>query len=144
MELIAAATGEKPQTTYEAILAAREKPLFETLKDLPPAELNVPTDLQGEASGDRAHFSVELTNAERYARLVRIRLEWEGEGPEAWYLATYSDNYFDLLPGESKAIDVKLWLPTENSQSISGRLVVEGSNVPAKQIAVKIQTKPTS
>jgi len=33
MELFAAASGEEPQLTYETLLAAGEKPLFETLKD---------------------------------------------------------------------------------------------------------------
>jgi len=142
LELIAAATGEKPQTSYEQFLAAREKPLFETLKDLPTAEVKVPREVQGEASGNRANFSVKLTNTDQYARLVRLSMKWEGEEAEVPYLEVYNDNYFDLLPEESKTVDVKLWLPMKNTRGILGNLIVEGSNVPAKQIAVKVQTKP--
>jgi hypothetical protein len=141
MELLSAATGLKPQAPYAAILAAHEKPLFETLKELPTAELKVPMEVQGEASHDRAYLTVELRNGDRYARLIRLREEWEGDDRHIPYLVTYSDNYFDLLPGESEKVDLKIWLAREAPASISGGLIVEGSNVSAARIAVKVQTK---
>jgi hypothetical protein len=97
MQLLSAATGEKPQTSYEAILAAREEPLFEVLKDLPPAELKTPEAVPSEKVGNKACFSLRLTNGDRYARLVRVRTRWRGESSQApilSYIATIISTSF--------------------------------------------------
>ncbi len=139
MQLLVAATGEKPQTPYKTILAKRAEPLFENLKNLPPAEIKTPLIVSGEISLGRGHFSLQLTNKDRYARLLRVRAKWNGEPPDSPCLVLYSDNYFDLLPGQSKTIEGELFLPDVKTNSISGILTVQGVNVPPTEIAVKLQ-----
>jgi hypothetical protein len=50
----------------------------------------------------------------------------------------YSDNDFDLLPGESKTVTVELLLPAGAGKPIQGRLYIEGSNVAAQEIPVSL------
>ena len=52
--------------------------------------------------------------------------------------AMYSDNDFDLLPGESKTVTVELLLPAGAGKPIQGRLYIEGSNVAAQEIPVSL------
>ncbi|HYA25531.1 MAG TPA: glycoside hydrolase family 2 TIM barrel-domain containing protein [Terriglobales bacterium] len=138
MEMLAAASGEKPQVGYEALLAAREKPLFETLKDLPAANVKVSAAPQTVASSDGAHLTLRLTNGEHYARLVRFRAEWDGTAESAPYLVLYDDNYFDLAPGESRAIDARLLFPLGKAGRVSGRLIVSGTNVEPLTVAIDV------
>jgi hypothetical protein len=72
-----------------------------------------------------------------------VRAEWEGEDSRAPFLVTFGDNYFDLLPGESKTLDINLLLPPDHSGEISGRLMVERSNTAAQQIAVRLHAQAT-
>lgn len=140
MQLLAAATGEKPQMPYESILAKREEPLFEMLKNLPPAAIKPPATVSGEISQGRGHFSVQIANHDRYARLIRVHANWDNEPADAPWLVLYSDNYFDLLPGETRTIAGELFLPDAGASSISGTLTVEGVNVPAARVAVKLDS----
>lgn len=139
MQLLAAASGEKPQTSYATILAAHVKPLFETLKEQPPATVQTPKSVEGKISQGRGRFSVQLTNGTRYARLVRVRATWAGEPADSPYLVLYNDNYFDLLPGETKTIRGDLLLPDAGIHSISGMLTVAGVNVPPTEIPITLQ-----
>ena len=139
MELVAAASGEKPQVTYEAFLAAREEPLFEILKDLPAADVRVPTTARTETSGDGAHISLRLTNGNRYARLIHVRAEWDDEAPDPPYLVLYDNNYFDLAPGERRTIEGNALFRAGGRRSLSGKLIVEGTNVAAKQVLVNFR-----
>lgn len=138
MQLLVAATGEKPQISYQTMLAQREKPLFEMLKDLPAADVKASMLGQEDISEGRGHFSVRLTNGARYARLVRLHAKWDGEPLDSPYLVLYSDNYFDLLPGETRTIEGELFLPDTNTHSVTGTLTVEGVNVPATTLPVKL------
>ncbi len=139
MQLLVAATGEKPQATYSAILSQREEPLFEMLKDLPAAEVKTAATVSGEISPGHGRFSVQLTNNDRYARLIRVHAKWDGEPSDSPDLVLYGDNYFDLLPRETKTVEGELILPDANTTSISGTVTVEGVNVPATNIPVKLQ-----
>ena len=95
--------------------------------------------MNGEISQGRGRFSVQLTNGSRYARLIRVYAKWNGEPSDFPDLVLYSDNYFDLLPGETKTVEGELFLPDINTPSASGTLTIEGVNVPATNIRVKLQ-----
>ncbi|MFA5058120.1 MAG: glutamine amidotransferase, partial [Opitutaceae bacterium] len=138
MRMIAAAVGESPATPCDEILEARCKPLFETLQDEPAAVLQLPPAVQLTASGGQAQGSFRLTNGTGYARLVRVRAVWNGPEAEAPYLVMYSDNYFDLMPGETKELSLDLRLPAGMDKPVQGRLIVEGSNVAASEIPITL------
>ena len=141
MRMIAAASGEKPAMAFGEILAERDKPLFEKLKDLPTATLGVPSLLAATASGKKASATLTVKNGSEYARLVRVRAEWkEGEGNSP-YLVKYSDNFFDLLPGESKSLVLEMFLAGGPMGKISGTLVVEGPNIETKRIPVELKAQ---
>jgi len=57
---LAAATGQQSVTPCEEVLAARVKPLFETLKDSPSAALRTPDALNAKASGGKASASLNV------------------------------------------------------------------------------------
>jgi beta-mannosidase len=136
MELLAAASGEKPQAAYEALLSAREKPLFEMLKVLPPAEVRVSAAAANETPSNGIQFSLQIKNGEHYARLVCVRAEWDSAAQNAPYLVLYDDNYFDLMPGESRTITAKLLLPKGATGHISGKLIVTGTNVEPASVTI--------
>jgi hypothetical protein len=135
VQMLAAATGDRPAAGYSEVLAAREKPLFQMLKELPPASPKAGRMPQAKASGKRAKIMIDLGNGANYARLVRLRAEWEGPQP---YMSLYSDNYFDLLPGEQRSISLELAFPGNITTPARGRLIVEGSNVAGSEIPITV------
>jgi hypothetical protein len=139
MRMLAEATGDKPQEDYQSLLAAHEKPLFESLKDQPAADLSLPAKLEAKVSGRRAKLSLNLQATEQYARLVRVRAEWDGPQEQAPYLVLYGDNYFDLLPKEAKTIDLDVFLPAQWGKKVAGHLIVEGTNVGTQKIPIELQ-----
>jgi hypothetical protein len=141
MRMIAAASGEKPAMAFDEILAERDKPLFEKLKDLPTATLAVPSSLVAKASGRKAGATLLVKNGSEYARLIRVRAEWQDGDGNAPYLVKYSDNFFDLLPGENKSLALEMFLAEGNAGKISGTLVVEGPNVETKRIPVELKAQ---
>jgi beta-mannosidase len=138
MRMLAAVVGEKPASGYDELLAARDKPLFEKLKDLSAATLKVPESLRGTISGKKATMSLDLSNGPQYARLVRIRAEWDEPETKAPYLVMYSDNYFDLLPGERKSVSIELFVPSNSEKNIQGHMIIEGGNVTPLEIPVRL------
>ena len=141
MRMIAAASGEKPATAFDEIVAERDKPLFEKLKDLPTATLAVPSLLVATATGKKASATLVVKNGSEYARLIRVRAEWKDRGGSPPYLVEYSDNFFDLLPGESKSLAMEMFLVEGHMGKISGTLVVEGPNIETKRIPVELKTQ---
>jgi hypothetical protein len=139
MELLAAATGNTPQTPYAAILAAHEKPLFETLKDLPPAAVKTEVISPVGISDNEGHLTLRLTNGDRYARLVHLRVEWDDESSRVPYLVKYGDNYFDLAPAEARRRDLTLLFPKGAAGPLSGKLTVDGANLPPQQEVIRAE-----
>lgn len=92
-------------------------------------------------AGGRANVNLAVTNGSGYARLVRVRAEWDGGEENSPYLAKFSDNFFDLQPGESKSLVLEMLLRKEHAGGVFGTLVVEGPNVEPKRIAVGIRTQ---
>jgi hypothetical protein len=139
MQMVAAAVGEKSAANYREVLAARDKPLFETLQDLPQATLKMPGSLKARIKNGEATATLVLTNDAHYARLVRLRDEWKGGQATTPYLVLYSDNYFDLAPGEIKTVELHFFLPEGAQGEVTGELVIEGANVKSTQIGVVVE-----
>jgi hypothetical protein len=137
MRMIAAASGEEPAVAFDELLAARDKPLFESLKDLPTTTLTLPAAVRATVAGGKASLVLRVTNGGKYARLVRVRAEWPAGGASP-YLVKYSDNYFDLLPGEAKRLALEMFLPEERAGKITGNLVVEGPNTETKRVSIEL------
>ena len=77
-----------------------------------------------------------MTNGDRYARLLRFSVEWISAMPVSPYLVLYDDNYFDLLPGESRTVSARLFFSQKKAGPINGKLVVKGTNVEPTEIMV--------
>jgi hypothetical protein len=105
------------------------------LKELPAATLQSGTALKAKVSGNGARVSVDLTEGHEYARLVRLRAVWDGPQP---YMSMYSDNYFDLMPGEAKSISLELQFPEKLLAPVHGRLIMAGSNMAASEIPITV------
>ena len=76
-----------------------------------------------------ANISIEVRNGERYTRLLRIRSEWDGSPEDIPYLSLHDDNFFDMLPGETRVINAKLLFNRAKPAHLSGKLIVSGTNV---------------
>jgi beta-mannosidase len=105
--LLALATGQDPQVGISDLLAARATPLFETLKNTPqPAWPQVSLEWT-QLPEDRAGARVHIQNGPMYVRGLRLRFE----GPdfrEGNALALWSNQFFDLLPGEEADCTVEI------------------------------------
>lgn len=116
-----------PKVTPQ-LLAAHEKPLFQTLKEQPKTEFAV-TKVEGAAG--RCH--VRITNKAGYAHLVHMRFEWPSAGPKP-YLAEFSDNDFEMMPSESREIELT-WRTSTPNQPVAGTLVVNAANASETKLA---------
>jgi beta-mannosidase len=141
MRLLASALGTQPDTTFDGIFEAHRRPLFETLQDQPEAQLDLPAKMQFAILAGRGEGVLQLRNGSTYARLVRVRAEWEGADSHAPYLVIYDDNYFDLIPGETKDLAIEIRMPAHARGRVAGRLIVEGSNVPSFEVPVSIEIR---
>lgn len=139
VEFLSAAAGENPQVTPDAFLATREKPLFETLKELPPASVKISIEEMSRTSGGDATFSVRVSNSDHYARLIRLRTDWDGTGDTTPDIVLYDDNYFDLAPGESRVIVARHPLLGASSQRLTGTLRIQGANIASTGVPIELQ-----
>ncbi len=105
------------------------------LKELPAAKLETGAAIQATASGNSATLAIDLKGENRYARLIRMRAVWDGQQP---YLSMYSDNYFDLFPGEAKTVSLDLKFPASLTAPLHGRLILAGSNMAATEIPITV------
>lgn len=134
-ELLTAASGEKPQISFQTFLTARETPLFETLKSLPQADVKVSAAI-GTEPGEGPYLALQFTNHEHYARLLRVRVEWDKATQSAPYLTLYDENYFDLQPRETRTIKAKLFSANGTVGQVPGKLIVTGTNVEPISISI--------
>jgi len=116
------------------------KGIFSELNVLPKMSLRsslsenvVSLDNHGEAK-----LHIKLSNSSgTLAFFVRLRLN-----PAPYKLfVSYSDNYFSLLPGESKDVVVHISDRRLKRNNVSGAFVISGWNVSTKEIPVKIKEK---
>jgi hypothetical protein len=61
--------------------------------------------------------------------------------PHAPHVALYGDNYFDLMPGESREISLEFRLYRAAGGSVAGQLIVEGSNLEALKVPITLDGK---
>jgi beta-mannosidase len=103
-----------------ALVDGRIEPLFEILKDLPPASVSI----EPRAGATK---SFVIRNQDGYAHLVHLRIEWpQGIRP---YIAELSDNDFDLMPGESRRIALTTRTHTKQGETPECLVKVTGANV---------------
>jgi len=138
MKILAAVTGEKPAISHPEILMARSKPLFQTLKEQPAAMLQPMKAVAATAKGRKASGTLTLSNGPAYARLVRMRVEWHAPELQVPYLVTYSDNYFDLLPAETREILLEFLLGEGANGFQQGNVIIAGSNLEQVQVPVML------
>ena len=97
--LLALAGGETPLASISDLVAARATPLFETLKNTPPPAWPQVTLTWERLPGGHAGARIHIANGASYVRGLRLRFD----GPavrDGKVLALWSDQFFDLLPGE--------------------------------------------
>lgn len=111
------------------LLAAREKPLFQMLKENPQTELEATID---EAQKD-SRCRIRVTNKGGFAHLVHMRFAWPETGVKP-YLAELSDNDFELLPNETREIEVS-WRTSTADHKVGGTLIVNAANAPEVRVA---------
>jgi beta-mannosidase len=136
MRMITTVTAWEPATEPGKILAAHEMPLFEMLKGQPQADVITPKSVEAKVRDGTGKITLKLRNHDKYARLVRLRAEWNTETKNAPFLLLYSDNYFDLLPNETKEVEVDAFVPPGVAGTIKGSFVVEGTNITASRFPV--------
>jgi hypothetical protein len=115
----------QPQSVVPGLLAAHEKPLFQSLKEQPQTELEVTRVSPIENHDGSLHCRVLIANKQQYARLIHLQMPWKGTESAA-YLTSLSDNDFDLLPHESKVIEVA-WRP-QLAPKDSAKLTISAIN----------------
>ncbi|MEM3908120.1 MAG: glycoside hydrolase family 2 protein, partial [Nitrososphaerota archaeon] len=111
-----------PQTTYAD---------FSELKNLPKVKLEF--SLVSVPHGKYTVFRVELKNRGKViAFLVRLRI-FDMKKNKDIVPAFFDDNYFSILSGESKVINIKV-----NTRNLTGKLIgvkVDGFNVEPQEIS---------
>jgi hypothetical protein len=104
-------------------LAERETPLFETLQKLPATQLAA--EKTGCEKADHGGLRrVRITNTAGYAHLVHLRMEWSTAAP---YIEELSDNDFELLPNESREIELR-WRSNNPQVEVHGAWVLDAAN----------------
>ncbi|MCL5006323.1 MAG: glutamine amidotransferase [Acidobacteria bacterium] len=136
-QMLMEALGQNPEYRYAA-LTPGNKPLMQLLKEQPLAKVKVsPAKIDTALKGNTGAFAVKIANGERYARLVRLRIEWEDSHHQP-HVVMYGDNYFDLLPDEKKRVTVDFRTPAAFTGAIQGTLIIEGTNLPAMRVPVRL------
>jgi len=124
-DLLADVLPGTPQRT-PGLLTAHEKLLFQTLKEQPKTELAVTKAAPMATDGGQARLRVRIENRGGYAHLVHMRVEWQRDGAKP-YLTEMSDNDFELLPEESREIDLN-WRSSSTNPQAAGTLIVNAVN----------------
>jgi uncharacterized membrane protein len=136
-QMLMEATGENPEYRYTALTAA-DKPLMQLLKQQPRSEVKAsPAAIEATIKNNVGSFAVEIANGDRFARLLRLRMEWEDPARQP-HVVMYDDNYFDLFPGERKRVSVEFRTPQAFKGTVKGTLIIAGTNVPEIRVPVNL------
>jgi exo-1,4-beta-D-glucosaminidase len=95
------------------------------LNDLPPAKVVVSKEIQPEGANNRMMVTVE-NQGKGVAFMVHPRIT-RGDGGEDLTPILWSDNYFSLLPGESRTVTAT-WAAS-SAEGKQPALVVDGYNL---------------
>jgi beta-mannosidase len=135
-QMLLAAAGENPEYRYAAV-TGKEKPLFQLLKEQPEAKVTAPATIEAAVKNGSASFHVEVANGHQFARLVRMRIEWN-DAAAAEPVVLYGENYFDLFPGEKKDVAVDVVMPEGSAGPAKGTLILEGTNAAETRIPLSL------
>jgi beta-mannosidase len=123
-ELLTLALPGAPDWKRE-VLEQRATPLFESLKSLPEAKLeSTATGCEAVEGGGLCRLRIHSTQG--FAHLVHLRVEWNPAQP---YLFELSDNDFEMLPGETREIELR-WRASNLQARAHGMWVLDASNAP--------------
>jgi beta-mannosidase len=120
------------QRRASGLLSAHEKPLFQTLKEQPQTEFAL-TKAEAPPGRSPGRCRIQIANRGGYAHLVHIRVEWPADGFKP-FLTELSDNDFELLPNESREIEIN-WRTSITGEQASGTLIVDAANAPEVRLA---------
>lgn len=136
-QMLVEAMGEHADYRYAAV-GADNKPLMQLLKEQPLASVKAsPGTVEATIKDHAGSLAVEIANGERFARLVRLRIEWEDAARQP-NVVMYDDNYFDLFPGETKRVPMEVRTPGTLAGPLQGTLIVEGTNVPEIRVPIRL------
>jgi mannosylglycoprotein endo-beta-mannosidase len=96
-------------------------------------ELEKVSPLTSVKRGDNGHASVEISNPGKETAFF-IRLKVMNSNNELVLPAFFTENFFTLLPGDSKNVGLDFSSITEKNKLNGIKLVVEGWNVPPEEI----------
>ena len=83
--------------------------------------------------GENGHASVEISNPGKETAFF-IRLKVLNRNNELVLPSFFTENYFTLLPGDGKKIELDFSAAGDKTSQGDLRLVVEGWNVPTEEI----------
>lgn len=139
-QLLLAARGENPDYRYTLASENVKKPLFQQLKEQPMAQVGVGTKgIEVWIKEGVGRFALPLTNGDRFAHLVRARIEWAEAAFEKGTAVLYSDNAVDLLPKEQRTLNAEVHVLTPLGKTITGTLIIKGSNIPTQRIPIRLK-----
>ena len=102
------------------------------LANLPRVSLDGSASMERE--GDACRVTATVSNpASSVALAIRLKLVRDGSGARV-LPAFYDDNYFSLLPGESKTVSIRFRLDALAGET--PRLLAEGWNIAAREIPI--------
>ena len=105
--LLALASGEDPPSRIADLVESRTTPVFETLKNLPAAPWPGVTLSWARSEENHPAARIHISNGQAYLRGLRLRFEGR-DFREGNALALWSNQFFDMLPGEETDTNVEL------------------------------------
>jgi hypothetical protein len=105
--LLALASGEDPQVRIADLVDSRATPVFEMLKNLPPAPWPKVTLSWVESAKELPAARIHIKNGSAYFRGLRLRFDGR-DFRDGSVLSLWSNQFFDLLPDEETDVDVEL------------------------------------
>jgi hypothetical protein len=105
--LLALASGEDPPSRIADLVESRTTPVFETLKNLPAAPWPAVTLSWAQSEENHPVARIHISNGPAYLRGLRLRFEGS-DFREGNVLALWSNQFFDMLPGEETDTNVEI------------------------------------
>ena len=112
--ILALASKEEPPVSIADLLNARSTPLFETLKNASGSDFPDVTLKWERTDSKNPRAKIHIKNGKNYLRQFRLRFD----GPDfasGKAIPIWSNQYFDLLPGEEADCNVEIRKADRNS-----------------------------
>jgi hypothetical protein len=104
--LLALASGEDPHTSIADLVDSRATPVFESLKHLPPTAWPKVTLSWVRSAEEWPAARIHISNGPGCFRGLRLRFDGR-DFRDGSVLPLWSNQFFDLLPGEEADVDVE-------------------------------------